>query len=64
MSRRKSGLGRGLGALIPAAEEDSTKTATPTGVTEVPLASITPNPHQPRLSIRDQDVVELVLSLL
>ncbi len=61
MSRRKSGLGRGLGALIPAAEEDSA--ATPTGLTEVPLASITPNPHQPRSSIRDQDLVELAASI-
>ncbi|MCP4535827.1 MAG: ParB/RepB/Spo0J family partition protein [Chloroflexi bacterium] len=63
MSRRKSGLGKGLGALIPDAQEDGVPTAKPTGLTEVPLASITPNPHQPRSPIRDQDVVELAASI-
>ena len=62
MSRRKSGLGKGLDALIPTAEEESGAAAA-TGVTEVPLASITPNPHQPRSSLRDQDVVELAASI-
>ena len=61
MAPRKSGLGRGLEALIPAAEEDAAAAAQ--GVTEVPLASITPNPHQPRAPIRDQDLVELAASI-
>jgi ParB family chromosome partitioning protein len=60
MPPRKTGLGRGLEALIPLAEEE---TAAPQGVTEVPLASITPNPHQPRAPIRDQDLVELAASI-
>ncbi len=60
MTPRKSGLGKGLGALIPAAEE---KSAAPQGVTEVGLASITPNPHQPRAAIRDQDLMELAASI-
>jgi len=58
MSPRKGGLGKGLEALIPAAEEMAVQ-----GVTEVPLASITPNPHQPRAPIRDQDLVELAASI-
>lgn len=58
MSPRKGGLGKGLEALIPAAEETAAQ-----GVTEVPLASITPNPHQPRSPIRDQDLVELAASI-
>ncbi len=58
MSPRKGGLGKGLEALIPAAEEMAAQ-----GVTEVPLASITPNPHQPRAPIRDQDLVELAASI-
>ena len=58
MSPRKGGLGKGLEALIPAAEETAAQ-----GVTEVPLASITPNPHQPRAPIRDQDLVELAASI-
>lgn len=60
MSSRKSGLGRGLGALIPAIEEG---TAAAQGVVKVSLASITPNPHQPRSLIRDQDLVELAASI-
>jgi len=60
MSPHKSGLGRGLEALIPLAEEEAAVTQ---GVIEVPLASITPNPHQPRMQIRDQDLVELATSI-
>jgi len=61
MAPRKIGLGKGLGALIPDAEEEATATAQ--SVTEAPLSSITPNPHQPRSSIRDQDLVELAASI-
>ena len=60
MSPRKSGLGRGLEALIPAAEEAE---AAARGVVEAPLASIAPNPLQPRAPIRDQDLVELAASI-
>ncbi|HDQ72397.1 MAG TPA: chromosome partitioning protein ParB, partial [Chloroflexi bacterium] len=41
MSPRKTGLGKGLGALIPSADEAP---GTEQGVIEVPLSSITPNP--------------------
>jgi ParB family chromosome partitioning protein len=58
MTPHKSGLGKGLEALIPVAEETAAQ-----GVTEVSLASITPNPHQPRSPIRDQDLVELAASI-
>jgi len=61
MAPRKSGLGRGLEALIPAAEEGEAVAAR--GVVEAPLAAITPNPHQPRAPIRDQDLVELAASI-
>ena len=59
MSPRKTGLGKGLGALIPFVEEE----VAASGVIEAPLASIKPNPHQPRTSIRDQDLVELASSI-
>jgi ParB family chromosome partitioning protein len=59
MPPRKTGLGKGLGALIPLAEEE----AAAQGVIEVSLASITPNPHQPRAPIRDQDLVGLASSI-
>jgi len=65
MAPRKSGLGRGLEALIPVAEEDVAAGAqgAAQGVIEAPLASISPNPHQPRAPIRDQDLVELAASI-
>lgn len=58
--RPRKGLGKGLGALIPTIDDDA---AAVQGVAEVPLASITPNPHQPRSAIRDQDLVELAASI-
>jgi ParB family chromosome partitioning protein len=65
MAPRKSGLGRGLEALIPAVGEDGAAGAqgAAQGVIEAPLASISPNPHQPRAPIRDQDLVELAASI-
>ncbi|MBN2005244.1 MAG: ParB/RepB/Spo0J family partition protein [Anaerolineae bacterium] len=53
----KRGLGQGLGALIPAEETSSD------GLQEVPLDAIVPNPHQPRMPFRDQDIVELASSI-
>ncbi len=58
MTPRKTGLGKGLGALIPSADVETEQ-----GVIEAPLSSITPNPHQPRSTIRDQDLVELAASI-
>lgn len=60
MPSRKIGLGKGLESLIPAAEEEG---AAAQGVLEVPLNSISPNPHQPRSPIRDQDLLELAASI-
>jgi ParB family chromosome partitioning protein len=60
MARRKAGLGKGLGALIPGGDEAA---AAPGGVNEVSLAAISPNPHQPRSSIRDEDLEELAASI-
>ncbi|MBC7225714.1 MAG: ParB/RepB/Spo0J family partition protein [Thermoflexales bacterium] len=52
----KFGLGRGLEALIPVGEETA-------GILEVPVDEIRPNPHQPRMLIRDDELVELALSI-
>jgi ParB family chromosome partitioning protein len=57
MSARKNRLGRGLDALIPLSDEAEE------GILEVALAEISPNPHQPRSPIRDQDLVELAASI-
>src|SRR5664280_1259342 len=63
---RKPGLGKGLGALIPE-NEDGTP-AEETQVAEgplrrVPIASIRPNPYQPRKAINDESLVALASSV-
>lgn len=48
-SARKTGLGRGLDALIPSLE--TIPLSQPVSTTTAPVASITPNPRQPRTTI-------------
>jgi ParB family chromosome partitioning protein len=56
---RKSGLGRGLDALIPQSES-----ALPSsGVTQIPIENIAPNPHQPRSRIDSGELEELAASI-
>jgi len=55
-SARRGGLGRGLGALIPQA-------TTGTGLSEVDVDRIVPNPWQPRLQIDESSLAELVDSI-
>jgi ParB family chromosome partitioning protein len=62
---RKSGLGKGLDALIPtdtflSAEE---KTPSEAGVLQIPIDQIIPNPHQPRTHFDQQDLSELASSI-
>ncbi|MBI5029571.1 MAG: ParB/RepB/Spo0J family partition protein [Chloroflexi bacterium] len=59
MTPTKHGLGRGLGALIP----PSTPSAVTSGVREVPVAAISPNPRQPRHKIDPDAVQELANSI-
>lgn len=54
MGQPKTGLGRGLGALIPRAES---------GLLEVEVARIAPNPQQPRLVIDEAGLAELAESI-
>ena len=56
MSRRR-GLGRGLEALIPVTED------VPSGLTHVPVSSITPNPQQPRTTLDPDALSELAASI-
>jgi ParB family chromosome partitioning protein len=56
MSARR-GLGKGLEALIPVAEEPAT------GLTEIPVAAITPNPMQPRGTLDPEELAELAASI-
>lgn len=52
----KRALGRGLGALIPGAEEE-------TPASEVSIESIVPNPHQPRRAFDQTSLEELAQSI-
>jgi ParB family chromosome partitioning protein len=56
---QKSGLGRGLGALIPG--ED--KTPSDNSVILVPVGKISPNPRQPRSRIHPEELEELTASI-
>jgi ParB family chromosome partitioning protein len=58
---RRKALGRGLAALIP--EPETASAAAPTGPTEVPTASLDPNPFQPRASMDPGRLAELTASI-
>ena len=55
---KRTGLGRGLEALIPVAERP------PGGVAQVPVSAITPNPMQPRTSLGKDTLAELAASIV
>ena len=57
---RRSGLGRGLGALIPA---DALQGASEGVFREVPVASIVPNPSQPRRHFDEESLAALAASV-
>jgi ParB family chromosome partitioning protein len=52
---RRSGLGRGLGALIP----PEVRTDARSVLQELPVAGIEPNPHQPRAQFDDEALASL-----
>jgi len=56
---RRSGLGRGLGALIPPGAND----AGGPSYQEIPVASVVPNAHQPRHSFDEEAMVALTASV-
>jgi ParB family transcriptional regulator, chromosome partitioning protein len=53
---RRGGLGKGLSALIPGATEES-------GLLEVPVHAIAPNPRQPRETFQDETLAALARSI-
>jgi len=57
---RKSGLGKGLGALIP---ESSTENPSMGGTLLVSVTKIIPNPRQPRYQMRPEDLQDLADSI-
>ena len=65
---RKSGLGKGLGALITADLVEKSEVGATTGVDgpllrDVPVQSIEPNPHQPRVHFDESALSELTDSI-
>jgi ParB family chromosome partitioning protein len=52
---RRAGLGRGLGALLPGAEEAR--------ILDLPVDQIRPNRHQPRTEFSDEELNELAESI-
>jgi ParB family chromosome partitioning protein len=62
---RKPGLGKGLGALIPEGEATEVTVSTPTEgpLRRVPVASIRPNPFQPRKAFSDDSLQTLASSV-
>lgn len=60
---RRSGLGKGLGALIPSSDGDHDDDAMPGVLREVPLSAITPNPRQPRSVFDESALDELAASI-
>ena len=61
---RQSGLGKGLGALIPTGAA-STKDDVGDGprLMEIPIGSIVPNPHQPRVHFEESALEDLAASI-
>jgi ParB family transcriptional regulator, chromosome partitioning protein len=61
---RLGGLGKGLGALIPAGEAGSEDDTGETPVlADLPIDSIVPNPHQPRVHFDEESLSDLTASI-
>lgn len=60
MVTRKTGLGRGLGSLIPSDVETTEGAGAPL---EVPIAALTPNPRQPRAHFDEEALAGLTASI-
>ena len=59
---RQSGLGKGLGALIPA-DATAVVNGDQPRLEELPIGSIVPNPHQPRVHFDEETLAELSASI-
>lgn len=60
---KRSGLGRGLGALIPQSEQPAPSAVPSFGASEIPVEQIGPNPRQPRDAIQADALAELAESI-
>lgn len=69
-SKKKGGLGRGVLSLLPQDEQRTASAATAnideaakTGILELPLTEIEPNPNQPRRNFLEDEMATLVESI-
>ena len=60
---RLSGLGKGLGALIPADAKDGGGGSDTPRLLDIPVGSIVPNPNQPRVHFDEESLSELANSI-
>lgn len=60
---RRSGLGKGITSLIPLADTAAAEEGGPPALAELPVADITPNPHQPRVHFDEESLSELAASI-
>ena len=65
MEQRRSGLGRGLAALLPTENSAAVAEAPSTGayLRDIAVGSIEPNPNQPRAHFDEEALVELAQSI-
>ena len=70
MSTQKKALGRGLGALIPSRPVEAPPPPPPaqqqvpgSGLANIPIEQISPNPYQPRKTFNDASIEELARSV-
>ena len=60
---RSSGLGKGLSSIIPTAELNETDTTRGAVLSDIPVASVSPNPNQPRVHFDEESLTELSASI-
>jgi ParB family chromosome partitioning protein len=60
---RSSGLGKGLSSIIPTAELSETDTTRGAVLSDIPVASVSPNPNQPRVHFDEESLTELAASI-
>ncbi len=60
---RRSGLGKGLSSLIPPGETKPGESGNGAVLADIPVADISPNPHQPRVHFDEESLAELTTSV-
>ena len=62
-AKKRSGLGRGLSALVSEAEYETGATNQSASETKLPIEDIVPNPNQPRIHFNETELKELSESI-